>query len=108
MAKKWKETVREGYRIIENEGGATLGYSPDSGVRILEDDGFAFKDLNRNGILDPYEDWRLPLEERIRDLVSRMSVEQIAGLMLYSSHQSVKIPDSRNTFARCFSGTCGG
>ncbi len=108
MAKKWKETVREGYRIIENEGGATLGYSPDSGVRILEDDGFAFKDLNRNGILDPYEDWRLPLEERIRDLVSRMSVEQIAGLMLYSSHQSVKIPDSRNTFARRFSGTYGG
>ena len=39
--------------------------------------------------LHPYEDWRLPAEERARDLAARMTIEQIAGLMLYSSHQSV-------------------
>jgi beta-glucosidase len=49
----------------------------------------AFKDLNRNGKLDPYEDWRLQFDERARDLASQLSVEQIAGLMLYSSHQSI-------------------
>lgn len=74
---------------VENMNGPILGYSPRSGVTILEADGLKFKDLNRNGQLDPYEDWRLTVDERARDLASRMSVEQIAGLMLYSPHQSV-------------------
>ena len=58
-------------------------------MQLLEIDGYAFKDLNRNGSLDPYEDWRLPVSERAADLASRMSVEQIAGLMLYSGHQRI-------------------
>ena len=33
------------FNIVENEGGPTLGYCPDSGVKIIEKDGFAFKDL---------------------------------------------------------------
>ncbi len=37
------------------------------------------KDLNKNGSLDKYEDWRLPVDERAKDLASKMSVEQIAG-----------------------------
>ncbi len=60
-----------------------------SGVTLLTVDRFAFKDLNRNGELDPYEDWRLSVEERAVDLASKLSVEQIAGLMLYSSHQAI-------------------
>ena len=52
-------------------------------------DRFAFKDLNNNGKLDPYEDWRLSVDERASDLSSKMSIEQIAGLMLYSSHQRI-------------------
>jgi beta-glucosidase len=35
---------------------------------ILEVDGLQFKDLNGNGALDPYEDWRRPVEERVSDL----------------------------------------
>lgn len=66
-----------------------LGYNPASGVSILREKGLPFKDLNRNGMLDPYEDWRLTDEERATDLASRMSVEQIAGLMLYSLHQPI-------------------
>nr|WP_275900661.1 glycoside hydrolase family 3 N-terminal domain-containing protein [Paenibacillus periandrae] len=66
-----------------------MGYSEASGVRILYQDGLAFKDLNKNGTLDKYEDWRLSPEERARDLASQMSIEQIAGLMLYSSHQAI-------------------
>ena len=87
---KWTEIPTEnGYNIIENKRGQTLGYSPSSGVAILTDKGYAFKDLNRNGVLDAYEDWRLPAEERAQDLAGRLTVEQIAGMMLYSSHQSV-------------------
>ncbi|MDR1672751.1 MAG: glycoside hydrolase family 3 C-terminal domain-containing protein [Bacteroidales bacterium] len=80
------------FEIIVNKDGATLGYSPASGVKILKKDGLSFKDLNKNGRLDAYEDWRLSVDERARDLAARMSVEQIAGLMLYSGHQSVPSP----------------
>ena len=59
-------------------------------MSILEIDGYAFKDLNRNGELDVYEDWRAEPQERAEDLASQMSIEQIAGLMLYSSHVQVK------------------
>lgn len=79
----------DGYNLIVQKGGATLGYSPSSGITILYRDGYAFKDLNRNGKLDPYEDWRKPAEDRASDLAARMSIEEIAGLMLYSSHEAV-------------------
>jgi beta-glucosidase len=87
--KKWSETSKGGFNRIENTGGQTLGYSPNSGIKILTVDGLAFKDLNKNGKLDRYEDWRLPVAERAKNLASQMTVDQIAGLMLYSRHQSV-------------------
>lgn len=77
---------------IKNNNGPVLGYSEESGVKILDVSGKKFKDLNKNGKLDKYEDWRLPVEERAKDLASKMSVEQIAGLMLYSAHQAVPAP----------------
>ena len=75
--------------LVKNAGGQTLGYSPASGVKILTANGLSFKDLNKNGALDPYEDWRLSADLRARDLAERLSIEQIAGLMLYSRHQSI-------------------
>jgi beta-glucosidase len=33
------------------------------------DEGFAYRNLNKNGRLDPYEDPRLPIEERVEDLL---------------------------------------
>ena len=86
---KWTDSGEGDIRTVINRGGQTLGYSTMSGVSILTVDGFGFKDLNKNGTLDPYEDWRLDAKERAVDLARRMSVEQIAGLMLYSSHQSI-------------------
>lgn len=83
----------DNYRFVENNNGPRLGYSPQSGVKILTVDGLNFKDLNRNGKLDKYEDWRLPIDERAKDLAKKMSVEQIAGLMLYSGHQSIPSAD---------------
>ncbi len=89
--------------LITNPGGQKIGYSATSGIRILTVDNLAFKDLNKNGKLDTYEDWRLPYETRARDLASKLTVEQIAGLMLYSSHQSV--PARPGGY---FAGTYGG
>jgi len=86
---KWSEEEKDGYNLVHNKGGQILGYSPESGVSLIEKNGFAFKDLNKNGKLDVYEDWRKATDERARDLASQMSVEQIAGLMLYSGHQSI-------------------
>jgi len=53
---------------------------------LLHVDGLTFKDLNKNGVLDPYEDWRLPVEVRVADLVSRMTVAEKVGLMHYASN----------------------
>lgn len=54
-------------------------------VKILEQDGYKFKDLNKNGELDRYEDWRLSADERSGDLLSKMSVDEKAGFMLINS-----------------------
>ncbi len=86
---KWTEEDKGTFKLVHNEAGQTLGYSPASGIGILTIDRFAFKDLNKNGQLDPFEDWRLPVDDRAKDLASKLSVEQIAGLMLYSAHQAV-------------------
>jgi len=80
----------ENIHYVKNpKGGPVLGYAESSGVKIIEQDGLLFKDLNKNGKLDPYEDWRLPVDTRAGNLASLMSVEQIAGLMLYSRHQAI-------------------
>ncbi len=81
---KWsEEETADGWIEVTNEGGETLGYSPDSGVKLLQVDGFAFKDLNQNGVLDLYEDWRQDTEMRAANLASQMTLDEIAGLMVY-------------------------
>lgn len=100
---KWKETESGTLKIVTNENGQTLGYASTSGVKILTVDRLGFKDLNKNGTLDKYEDWRLSSDERALDLASKMSVDQIAGLMLYSRHQPIPSPSGG-----FFSGTYNG
>lgn len=61
---------------------------PELGYRsaeLIDVDGLQFKDLNKNGELDRYEDWRLTTEERSEDLLSKMSLEQKAGFMMINS-----------------------
>ncbi len=55
----------------------TLGESSP----VLIEDGFSYRDLNKNGKLDVYEDRREPVEARVNDLVSQMSLEEKAGTM---------------------------
>lgn len=102
--RKVSETQVENHIVISQRGGKTIAYSPDSGVKILYDGGYAFKDLNRNGMIDPYEDWRLPSQERAADLASKMSVEEIAGLMLYSKHMAVPHVSSTDPMKYTFGG----
>lgn len=83
------ETIKDGIHRISQNGGKTIAWSEQSGVKILEQGGYYFKDLAGTGTLLPYEDWRLSDEERAADLAGRLSIEEIAGLMLYSPHQAV-------------------
>lgn len=98
---KTKTVSHDGYITVEQEHGPTLGYSPASGIDLIQQDGHYFKDLDRDGVLSPYEDWRLRAEERARDLATRLSIEEIAGLMLYSGHQpitSAELTEEQKTF----------
>jgi len=44
-------------------------------------DGIAYRDLNRNGVMDPFENPTLPVDERVADLVARLSLPEKCGLM---------------------------
>ena len=61
---------------------------PQLGTRTTEllfINGLQFKDLNKNKKLDAYEDWRLPADNRINDLISQMTIEEKVGFMLIST-----------------------
>ena len=53
------------YKVIHIGDTIELGYSPDSGVKIIYVDGLPFKDFIGDGVLRPYEDWRLSPQESI-------------------------------------------
>lgn len=56
-----------------------------SGLPVLEVDGHLFRDLDHDGVLAPYEDWRLPAAARARDLLARMTLAEKVGTMLHGS-----------------------
>jgi beta-glucosidase len=108
---KWSETeTADGWTLVTNEGGTTLGYSKDSGVKLIQDDGFAFKDLNRNDLLDAYEDWRLDANARAADLAKQLPEKILLGLMLhesvfgYSEDGTDAVTGLGNSMGRTFSG----
>ena len=69
-------------RYVEADGEQVkLGYL-DGVTEILNEDGLQFKDLNGNGEIDAYEDWRLGTEERIDDLLSQMTLKE-KSMLLY-------------------------
>lgn len=52
---------------------------------IIEVDGLKFKDLNGNGQLDVYEDWRQDIDARVNDLLSQMTIDEEIGLLWHAS-----------------------
>lgn len=54
-------------------------------IPLLTSDGLKFKDMNRNGTLDAYEDWRLDAPTRVKNLVAQMTLEEKAGVMFHGT-----------------------
>ena len=99
-----EKTTKDGIcRLAQPAGGETLSWSEDSGLTLIERDGLYFKDLERTGELLPYENWRLSAWERAKDLAGRLTIGEIAGLMLYSPHQAVP-PVAGGPFSGTFGG----
>jgi beta-glucosidase len=65
------------FRASSRRNRARLG--PEAPV--LEVDGLRFRDLNKNGRLDIYEDRRRPIEQRVKDLLARMTPEEKVGML---------------------------
>ena len=62
-------------------------------VQILTEDNISFRDLNNNGKLDIYEDSRQPVDARVENLLSQMTLEEKVGQMF---HPPIMIkPDAR-------------
>jgi len=70
-------------------------------LEILEVDGFKYRDLNKNGQLDAYEDRRLPVVERVEDLVNQLTIAEKTGLMFHP-HTMVYKNTKGDTLAREF------
>lgn len=59
----------------------------ESAAVRTDESGFVYRDLNGNGRLDIYEDPRQPIEARIEDLLSQLTLEEKAGLMFINGSQ---------------------
>lgn len=58
-------------------------------LKIISVDNLKFKDMDKDGKLTPYEDWRLTPLERAKDLLARMSLEEKAGMMMHGNARSL-------------------
>jgi beta-glucosidase len=76
-------------------GGAAIAATPQQpeiGARkkpVLTVGQLKFHDLNGDGALQPYEDWRLKPEKRADDLLKRMTIEEKSGLIIYGTFPNI-------------------
>jgi len=52
---------------------------------MIELDGLQFRDLDHDGQIAPYEDWRNSVEVRVADLLGRMTLEEKVGQLLHGT-----------------------
>ncbi|GEL48425.1 beta-glucosidase [Cellulomonas hominis] len=83
---------RTTFVVVTNPGDApVLSYGAGSGVELLSERvggrTVAFKDMNANGTLDTWEDWRESPADRAAALAGELATEQLAGLMLYGTQE---------------------
>ncbi|MFN7116011.1 MAG: glycoside hydrolase family 3 protein [Saprospiraceae bacterium] len=69
-----------GFIYFSNKARQNMALALEPSPRLTEQ-GYSFRDLNKNGRLDAYEDARQPLEKRVEDLLSQMTLEEKAGMM---------------------------
>ena len=72
-----------GFYYIE-ENGEQVRLSSNNENGFLQADGLYFRDLDKDGELDVYEDWRNDVETRVQDLISQMTAEEKAGTLIFS------------------------
>lgn len=65
--------------VFYNENGPDIGVTT---CGVIVRDGLYFKDMDNSGELAPYKDWRLSPEERAKDMVAHLRLDQQAGLVL--------------------------
>ena len=65
--------------LFHNENGPTIGVTT---CGVIVKDGLYFKDMDNDGVLSPYEDWRNDDETRAKDMVAHLPLKQQAGLVL--------------------------
>lgn len=70
------------YYIEENGDQVRLSNKDENG--FLEVDGLYFRDLDKDGELDVYEDWRVEQETRVQDLLAQMTPEEKAGSLIFA------------------------
>lgn len=76
-----KESTSGFYYVEANGEQVALSSSSKD---FIEADGLLFKDLNGNGALDVYEDWRVDVADRVNDLLSQMTVNEKAGTLTFA------------------------
>ena len=69
-------------RYYKNPNGPTIGVTAKD---VIESDGLYFKDLNGDGTLNTYKDWRKTPSERAKALAEELSSEEKIGLLFINS-----------------------
>ena len=91
-AKKATEMIR----YYKNPNGPTIGVTAKD---VIESDGLYFKDLNGDGTLNTYKDWRKTPSERAKALAEELSSEEKIGL-LHQFFKNGSLP-GRQRGSRC-------
>ena len=85
------EETRDGWtRVTNPDDGAEIGVMDTT--RIIQVDGLAFRDMNGNGQLDMWEDWRQSDEDRASALAEELTAEQILPLMWHNGLNNTTSP----------------
>ena len=72
--------------FVAQHDGPVIGYSKSSGSSVVSENGRIFKDIDKDGTRDVFEDWRQSSESRANSLVSILTVEEMIGLLSSRFH----------------------
>lgn len=99
-----EEVIIELTEVTQEYEGRTVTLKTAS-LDFIEVDGYQFKDLNKDGELQPYEDWRLDAAARAEDLLGRMSDKDKGAQMAHMTLVTLKeswFTDLDIGFALCY------
>lgn len=79
----------EQVKYYQNPGGPVIG---TVSRKVLEADGLYFKDIDGSGELKPFDDWRLPPEERAAAYVKTLTVDEKLAQLFISDWRMGQYP----------------